>query len=190
MTRERRRLLVERLEDRRLLAVVINELHYNPDDNTSREEFIELYNTGPTAVDLSGWSFTDGVSYTFPQGSQIAAGGYVVIAEHPPTLWNNFGVVAMGPFSGGLSGDGENVELRNAQGQLIDEVDYNVSFPWPIAIGGDGQWRVDGIDPPLVGQQLGQFMAGFLHGADVPHPIGSGAHGRGIARGSCSSLEL
>ena len=49
-----RRLRVEPLEDRRMLAVVINEFHYDPDLNTERVEFIELHNTGPSSVDLSG----------------------------------------------------------------------------------------------------------------------------------------
>src|SRR5438105_8074026 len=50
-------------------AVVINEIHYNPDIKTEQVEFIELYNTDATAVDLSGWAFTDAVDYVFPAGT-------------------------------------------------------------------------------------------------------------------------
>ena len=32
-------------------SVVINEIHFNPDDKTTHEEFIELYNTGIAPVD-------------------------------------------------------------------------------------------------------------------------------------------
>jgi hypothetical protein len=37
-------------------SVVINEIHYNPDNNTVLEEFIELYNPTPSDVDASQWS--------------------------------------------------------------------------------------------------------------------------------------
>src|SRR4051812_38450149 len=46
--------------------VIINEIHYDPDIKTELVEFIELYNTGATSVDLSGWALTDAVAYTFP----------------------------------------------------------------------------------------------------------------------------
>ena len=36
-------------------AIVINEIHHNPPDNTVRQEFVELFNPGDGEVDLSGW---------------------------------------------------------------------------------------------------------------------------------------
>jgi hypothetical protein len=57
--------------------VVINEIHYDPADETSRAEFIELHNPGATPIDLSGWLLTDAVDYTFPLGTTIAAGAYL-----------------------------------------------------------------------------------------------------------------
>ena len=33
--------------------VVINEIHYNSEPNTSAEEFVELFNAGPDEVDVS-----------------------------------------------------------------------------------------------------------------------------------------
>ena len=110
----KRRLQFETLESRQLLAVVINEIHYNPADNTKLEEFIELYNTGSTAVDLSGWAFTDGVDFTFAPGQQIAAGGYVVVAQDPATMLAEFGVAAVGAYSGGLNSDGEKIVSQQA----------------------------------------------------------------------------
>jgi len=37
--------------------LIIHEIHYDPDLETEQVEFIELYNRGTNAVDLSGWSF-------------------------------------------------------------------------------------------------------------------------------------
>ena len=55
-------------------SVVINEIHYNPDVKTELVEFIELYNTTTADIDLTGWYFTNAISYQFPAGSILPAG--------------------------------------------------------------------------------------------------------------------
>ena len=73
-------------------TVLINEIYaYSGGyDNLDRSEFIELYNPGEEAVDLTGWVLTDiddgghcGGSnlWEFPAGTAVEAGGYVVIAK-------------------------------------------------------------------------------------------------------------
>jgi hypothetical protein len=119
-------------------TVVINEIHYDPKDATERSEFIELYNPGSSPVDLSGWSFDSGISYTFPAGTSLAADSYLVVAEDPSSLAALYGTSALGPWSGRLSGEGEKVTLSDPSGTVIDKVDYRVGFPWPIASSGDG----------------------------------------------------
>ncbi len=119
-------------------SVVINEVHYNSPQNTVREEFIELHNVTTNPVDLSNWRVRGGVDYFFPAGTTLPAGGFVVLAESPSTLLARFGVTAFGPWSGGLSKDGEELLLRNAAGDEVDRVDYRPEFPWPIAANGDG----------------------------------------------------
>ena len=66
--------------------VVINEVHCTPDPKTLPHEFIELHNTGTAAVDLGGWSLTNGVNFAFPAGTTLAAGGYLLVAENPAAL--------------------------------------------------------------------------------------------------------
>src|SRR5688572_10257211 len=78
--------------------ILINEIHYDPPIKTELTEFIELHNNGNTTVDLSGWSFSEGIAYTFPAGTSIAAGGYLVVAENPGALQAKFGVTALGPW--------------------------------------------------------------------------------------------
>lgn len=120
--------------------IVINEIHYDPDVKTERVEFVELHNAGPADVDISGWRFCEGISYEFPAGTVIPAGGYVVVAEdasvahHPVTITSKFGTppeVVYGPFQGRLSNDGEEIALCNAAGQRVDRVNYGAGFPWP-----------------------------------------------------------
>jgi hypothetical protein len=131
--------------------VVINEIHYDPDVKTELVEFVELHNAGTTEVDLSGWYFREGITYKFPPGSKLPADGYIIVAanpQHARTKWSSgrFIVVpslVLGPFAGKLDNDGEKIELCNAQGQQVDQVDYQLGFPWPTV--GDS---VPKVDPP------------------------------------------
>ncbi len=120
--------------------VVINEIHYNPDVKVELVEFVELYNPLPIDVDISGWHFCDGITYEFPQGTILPAQGYIVVAEDPSpaytptTITDKYGApeeLIYGPFEGSLNNEGEKIELCNAHGEEIDQVDYNLGFPWP-----------------------------------------------------------
>ncbi|MCF7708165.1 MAG: lamin tail domain-containing protein [Verrucomicrobia bacterium] len=119
-------------------GIIINEIHYNPELNTVPAEFIELYNTRGTAVDLSGWSFDGAIHYIFPEGSIIPPGGYLVISQSPETIMSKHEISALGPWEGKLNNEGENVQLYDATRNSVDAVDYRSVFPWPIAANGEG----------------------------------------------------
>jgi hypothetical protein len=147
--RRPRRHSFEPLEPRNLLAVVINEFHYDPDDPTQQVEFIELYNTAATTVDLSGWRIDSAVDYTFPSGSSIAAGGFVVIAQNAAHFQAKFGFAPFGQWETGdkLANEGETIELRNAANGIEDTVTYKLGFPWPTT--GDFGSSLELINPNL-----------------------------------------
>ena len=154
-------------------SIVINEIHYNPSDNTIREEFIELYNPTASPVDVSSWEVSDGVNYTLPPGAVIPPFGFLVVAQDPATIQARYGRTAFGPWSGELSSDGEKITLKDGNGQKIDSVDYNSEFPWPISADGEGasmalvnpaldndlgsSWRSE--FPPTPGATNGVFTA-------------------------------
>jgi hypothetical protein len=63
------------------VAVKINEVESN---GGTPGDWVELYNPGTTAVDLSGFIFKDSDdshAYAIPQGTTIAAGAYLVLNE-------------------------------------------------------------------------------------------------------------
>jgi hypothetical protein len=111
--------------------VVINEIHYDPDVKTELVEFIEFYNTGPDAVDVSGWTISDAVEYVFPPNTSIAASGYLVVSQNPTHFNVKFRKTALGPWVGGLKNEGEQIVLRDVDGAVIDRVNYQLGFPWP-----------------------------------------------------------
>ncbi len=127
-------------------SVVINELHYDPPGN-ARTEFVELHNPGTTPVNISGWRFSRGVGFTFPPGSTIAAGGFVVVAMDPAVFQAEYGFTPYGPFTGALAGEGETVELVNASSVVIDTVTYKDEFPWPVGVSGGSSMEL--IHPSL-----------------------------------------
>ena len=92
----------------------------------SPEEWIELYNKGTAAVDLSGWKFTDGITYTMPNGTTIPAGGYLVVAKDAAALQAEHPTIAIvGNFSGTLS----NIDRQpRAQRQLSVTLSNNVQY--------------------------------------------------------------
>ena len=119
-------------------APVINEIHFNPPENPVRQEFIEIYNPGPEAVDLNGWQISSAVDFTFTNPTPLPAGSFVLIAEDPATMSSSFSVSAHGPWLGKLNSDGETVRLRDTTDSVIDEADYKVGFPWPVTANGGG----------------------------------------------------
>ena len=93
--------------------IVINEIMYHPQSENIREQWIELYNTTGSAIDLSGWGFTKGISYTFAEGTMIEADGYLVIAadvEAFAMVYPNVTNV-IGNWEGKLSNRGENIRF-------------------------------------------------------------------------------
>lgn len=122
---------------------VINEIHYNPPDNDleagSYREFIELYNPGAEALDLTGYEFAGGITYKFPQGTKLPPGGYLVIARVPThETWRNKTFTILGPYEGKLADTGEVLLLLRADGSTIESFRYSDLAPWPLGCDGYG----------------------------------------------------
>jgi len=68
----------------------------DPDEPGAYEDWIELYNSGPTAFDLGGTFLTDDLAdptkWQIPAGVTIAAGGYLFdnpAPPHSPVYWHS-----------------------------------------------------------------------------------------------------
>ncbi|AUC86356.1 hypothetical protein CW731_14190 [Polaribacter sp. ALD11] len=124
-----------------LANIVISEIMYNsPERGSDENEYIELYNAGTAAVDLTGYSFSKGVTHTFTTGS-IAAGAYFVIAVKVASFEAAFGAGTADASlvgSHSLSNGGEEIELVDDVNRIVDYVHYDNRSPWPTGANGDG----------------------------------------------------
>lgn len=123
----------------RQTAIVINEIMFDAPSDQRTGEYIELYNRGSQSVDLSGWQISDGVGFDFPTGTTIAAGGFLVIAADVHYLTSaHGGLSAIGDWKGTLRDGGELIRIEDANGNMVDEVDYLPEGDWPNLADGDG----------------------------------------------------
>ncbi len=138
---------------RRQERVVINEIMYDPISLDSDDEFLELHNPGADSVNLSGWSFENGIQYTFPTNTVLPPGGYLVVAHDVQRLRTNYTQLnaanSIGNYEGSLRNGGERVSLAmpdtivstNSLGEVktnlvaivVAEVLYKTGGRW-------GQW--------------------------------------------------
>lgn len=133
----------------------ITEMMYNP-RSSGQSEYIEFRNMSdrsatPVTLDLSGVSFKDGITYTFPQGTTLAPGAYYVIAGEPAKFQAQFeGVTLNGAFAGKLDNAGEDIRFDIA-GFDIPILDFKYSEDWYPSTdgGGDALQIVNALGAPI-----------------------------------------
>jgi len=129
-----------------------------PSGNERSQEFVEITNIGSTDVDISGWTLQDDVTtQAFPMGTMLLAGQSVVLygtASAVPDPAGGSGDVvnpatfaAQWPGGAGINSlfltpfeslsnspnavDNEVLQIVDAGGTVVDEVNYDDFFPWP-----------------------------------------------------------
>ena len=124
-------------------SVIFNEINYNSSDEQDAGDWVELYNKGNSAQDLSNWIFKDSNKeniFVVPAGTSLAANDYLVLTGTTDKFEQQFPAVTnhIGDFNFKLSSNGEIMRLYNADTILMDSVRYQITDPWPIAANGNG----------------------------------------------------
>ncbi len=140
-------------------TVVINEIQYHPLTGGDEGEFIEIFNYGAAAVSVAGWRFTSGIRFELPEIS-VPSGSFLVVAREPEEIRAIYDLDAVlapellvGPATpdaradfGELSNRSERIVLRDADGNLVDAVEYHDGGRWPRWADGGGS-TLERIDP-------------------------------------------
>ena len=157
-------------------AVVLNEIHADPDASagdangdgvvqSTADEFVEIVNAGPAAVDVSGWTITDAIStrHEFAPGTILPAGcGVVVFGGGSPT--GGFGAMLVQVASSGslgLNNGGDTVTVSDGGGVVVKGHRRARVGRRP------GGRRFDAL-PPTLGRQNGLEAA--MEHAEMPLP--------------------
>ncbi len=62
-------------------SVMITEIMHSPRVPGFAKEYVEIYNSSGTAVDISGWKFVRGFTFTFPEGTSIQPYDHIIIGR-------------------------------------------------------------------------------------------------------------
>lgn len=117
----------------------ISAITYKSDLISDINEFVELSNSGNTEIDISGFQFTKGIVFQFPEASKIKGGEKIYVAyDSGSDYWQRRGQVVFRWESGRLADEGETIQLETEEGIIVDNVQYKSSVSWPEIANGQG----------------------------------------------------
>ncbi|RZK64107.1 MAG: lamin tail domain-containing protein, partial [Pedobacter sp.] len=128
-----------KVEKPRAGKFVITGINYKPLSNADAE-FLLISNTGTADLDVSGYTISDAVTYTFPQGTVIAQNQTIMLAKNLSLI---SGFVQYSKYqwtTGSLNNSGESTTFKDSLGNTIDNVTYGSVSPWPIEANGQGYY--------------------------------------------------
>ncbi len=124
--------------------VVINEVAWMGTTYSHSDEWIELYNKSSLSIDLTGWSLK--AADERPDISLVgiipAKGYFLLERTNDETIKD---LKADQIYTGALGNEGEDLQLRDASGILIDSVPCETSGDW-FAGENDGKYTMERID--------------------------------------------
>lgn len=114
-------LFVNPAQARSQAAIYINEIAWMGTTNSPFDEWLELYNNSPVAVDLTGWQLlAQDNSPVIHLSGVIESKEYFLLERTDETSLPH--IKADLVYTGGLNNHGEILMLFNANGSLIDQV--------------------------------------------------------------------
>ncbi|NOU46553.1 MAG: hypothetical protein HOO86_05750 [Bacteroidales bacterium] len=128
--------------------VVINEIMADPSPGVGLPEweFIELYNTTPYRIDISGWKLMIGDSEKLIESCEMFPFSYLLlIHDDAVTEYSEYGdVTSFESFQ--LSNAGTSLKLLSDNGLLVSSVNYTDEW-YHDSDKDDGGWSLEQIDP-------------------------------------------
>ena len=121
--------------------LVITKIMYNPPTQMSfpdsdKQEFIEITNNGDDKVNLTGDYFGGtGFVFQFPENSYLWPHSSIFLANNSSVFQKKYGFTPFGQFTRNLSNTGQDLLLVDGYGNVIDDVSYTDTIPWPDADG-------------------------------------------------------
>lgn len=161
-------------------VVMLHEIQHRP--AVPGAEFVELHNRSTsTAFDLGGWQL-EGTGLTFPAGTLLSPGGFVLAASDRQAFAraHGAGATADALFPGRLDPDGETLVLArpdpdpdpdsNRVPETVDRVDFGPMPPWPDGPAGSGT-SLQLLAPTLDNRRPGSWAVFTNHATPRPQTL-------------------
>ncbi len=152
-------------------GVVINEIFYRAPEDLTNLEYVELWNSGGSPVDISGWKLK-GVSLSIPAGTQLESKAYWVACRDLDLFRRIYGFDADAVYGKSLSDGGERLKLEDASGELIETVKYDDKKPWPRSADGYSA-SLERISPVASADDPHNWAPSALSDAFLTQPSGT-----------------
>jgi regulation of enolase protein 1 (concanavalin A-like superfamily) len=150
----------------RKTPIAITEIMYKPAPRTDSNnlEFVEIYNSNPYFHDISNYRLVaNNLTYTFPAGTVLPGGAFLVIAASPQSIQSVYGINnVVGPYTGSLK-KADTLQLLDEVGNVLLTIPYSNVPPWPVAADGTGHSLV--LNSPTYGE-------GDPHAWDISDVVG------------------
>lgn len=138
----------------RRTALTISEIMFHPAPRPDGRdlEFVEVFNSRSIFADISGHRLAGALDFTFPEGTIVPAGGFVVVARNPDDFRAVYGLTnVLGGYPAGMDDRSGVVELRSRIGAVLVEAPYDTDPEWPAAADGGGHSLV--LSKPSYGER-------------------------------------
>ena len=109
-------------------AIMINELAWAGTFASANDEWIELYNTSNEAINLTGWTLTDGGDIRINLHGTISSRGYFLLERTDNSTIVD--ISANQIYRGNLRNSGETLRLTDPTGSLVDSANGS-GGSWP-----------------------------------------------------------
>ncbi|MND64759.1 hypothetical protein D3C80_561050 [compost metagenome] len=108
--------------------VIFTELFPNPSHQIDlpTSEFVELYNTSDSVINLKGWKYADVTTiYTFNEGVINPKEYLILCSKNDTSNYLHYGkTLGLSPWPS-LNNSGDLLTLKNAEGAVINQVNYS-----------------------------------------------------------------
>lgn len=129
--------------------VIINEIMPDPSPPVALPdaEYAEIFNRSSSPVDLTGWTFSDGTTTsTFSSFTLQPDSLLILTSSTNALLFQPYGNVMSLTSFPSLNNDGDDLTLKDAAGNLINEVIYDLTW-YNDDVKSDGGWSIERMDP-------------------------------------------
>lgn len=112
-------------------TLLISEVLYDPPGTEPDEEWIELYNSASSPIELTDWTIGDNMStevisptVTIPVGGCLVIAASEDFSTNYPDFTGDIVFVADGRIGNGLGNSGDRLILKDSEGTVIDQMSY------------------------------------------------------------------